>query len=65
LPDEVSNKLKNDKENYYKDYFLFEAAFVSSSKIIVTTDIRLINHMRESDHYILIQLDDFLKQYCN
>lgn len=63
LPQEIINLLYKEGTNYSSDQYLFEAAHRSDSKIIVTTDGKLIDHMGVSDYYILIHLNDFLKMY--
>jgi hypothetical protein len=64
LPNEVLGKLNIMNTNFFSDQYLFEAAFKSDSKIIVTTDIKLIGHMGKSEFYNLVLLDDFMEEYC-
>lgn len=61
LPIDVYELLNAENTNFSSDQYLFEAAYQSDSKIIVTTDQKLINHMGQSEHYRLIHLDNFIE----
>jgi predicted nucleic acid-binding protein len=61
LPIEIDNLLNIPNTNFSSDQYLFEAAYQSESKIIVTTDQKLIDHMGQSEHYRLIHLDNFIE----
>ncbi len=61
LPTEIFDLVNIVGTNFASDQYLFEAAIKSDSKIIVTTDQRLINHMGQSEHYRLIHLDNFIE----
>ena len=63
LPTSVLSRLNIAGTNFSSDQYLFEAAIFSDSKIIVTTDSKLIEHMGKSKHYNLIHLDAFFKKY--
>jgi predicted nucleic acid-binding protein len=63
LHQDIINLLNREGTNYSSDQYLFEAALTSDSKIIVTTDGKLIDHMGISDHYRLVHLNDFLITY--
>jgi len=61
LPMELQEKLF--KGNFSSDTYLFQAALYSDSKIIVTTDERLQNHLADTPGFQLFLLDDFLTKY--
>lgn len=63
LPASTIKKLTAEKTNYYKDIFLFEAANSTSDKIIVSTDGRLKDQMADDEHFQVVLLEDFLKDY--
>jgi hypothetical protein len=53
--------------NFGSDRYLFETAMfiTKNEKIIITTDEKLVEHVKEISEFKLILLDDFLKKYCN
>ena len=61
LPHGINNLLS--KGNFASDTYLFEAATLTNSKKIITTDIKLIKQFEGNDTYELILLEDFLKEY--
>ncbi len=60
--DDETNKLLS-KGNFASDSYLFEAATMTNSKKIITTDVKLIKQFDGNDTYELILLEDFLKEY--
>lgn len=58
-------KLHQVGTNYASDQYLFEAAWIADSKIIVTTDIRLIEHMKNVEPFKLFNLKDFLEKFVS
>lgn len=48
---------------FNSDTYLFEAAMLSRDKIIVTTDEKLANQMRDVDTFRVVLLSDFLNDY--
>lgn len=58
-------KLHQAGTNYASDQYLFEAAWCADSKIIVTTDIRLIEHMKNVEPFKLFSLEDFLEKFVS
>jgi len=61
LDEVVLEKLSHG--NYASDKYLFEAAVMTGSKIIITTDQRLYNHFRDIDVFTIVMLPDFLANY--
>ncbi|MFN0215270.1 MAG: hypothetical protein ACKVT2_13525 [Saprospiraceae bacterium] len=61
LSSELQERLS--KGNFYSDRYLFEAAQHSDSKNIVTTDVRLQQHLSDTADFQVILLDDFLAEY--
>ncbi len=61
LPAELQEKLSIG--NFSSDTYLFEAAQLSDSKIIVTTDERLQKHIADTAGFKVVLLDDFLRGY--
>jgi rRNA-processing protein FCF1 len=61
LPNSTKEKLAEG--NYISDEYLFEAALFADSKIIVTTDERLIEQMKNEVGFKLILLSTFLETY--
>ena len=51
------------KHNFYSDTYLFEAAQHAESKIIVTTDKRLQEHMKDDAGFEVCLLEVFLEKY--
>ena len=51
------------KGNFASDTYLFEAAKMTNSKKIITTDEKLINQFIGNGTFELISLTDFLKNY--
>lgn len=49
--------------NTESDTYLFEAASATSSKIIITTDVKLKEWMTNVGEFNIILLDDFLETY--
>jgi hypothetical protein len=49
--------------NTISDTYLFEAAAATEEKLIVTTDVKLRNLMRQAAPYTVVLLDDFLANY--
>jgi hypothetical protein len=43
--------------------YLFEAATLTNTKKIITTDVKLIKQFEGNNTYKLILLKDFLKEY--
>jgi hypothetical protein len=62
LSQEIIDKL-NEKGNYSSDTYLFEAASVTSEKLIITTDVKLKIHMENNGIFNVILLDEFLINY--
>lgn len=62
IPDSLANLL--NVGNYASDIYLFEAAYtIANERIIVTTDIRLIEHVGDKALCQLVHLDDFLRTF--
>lgn len=62
LNEEIPNKLRN-AGNTISDLYLFEAASITESKLIITTDGKL-KKLFENDRVFKVELlDDFLKRY--
>ena len=61
LPIQTITKLQ--KGNYASDTYLFEAATKAESRIIVTTDEKLINHMKDDTNFNVVLLSGFLRDY--
>jgi hypothetical protein len=61
LPIQTLEKLS--KGNFSSDQYLFEAAFFSGTKQIVTTDEKLKNQMKGDTNFSLVLLEDFLATY--
>lgn len=62
LQSHIRNKLV-DGGNMVSDIYLFEAASITETKIIVTTDERLQKWMKDEVEYTIELLDDFLANY--
>ena len=62
LSDEIRNKLI-DGGNTVSDTYLFEAASVTETKLILTTDERLKEWMQDEEEFKIELLDDFLANY--
>jgi predicted nucleic acid-binding protein len=62
LQHEIEQKL-SDTGNFASDLYLFEAAAATDSKIIVTTDIKLITFMKDETDYRLFRPEDFLSEF--
>jgi predicted nucleic acid-binding protein len=58
-----SAKEKLQQGNYNSDEYLFEAALFADSKIIVTTDIRLVDQMKDQEQFKVMPLKVFLENY--
>jgi hypothetical protein len=65
LNENLNSKL--NQGNFDSDRYLFETAMfiTKNEKIIITTDEKLVEHVKEISEFKLILLDDFLKKYCN
>lgn len=61
LPQNITKLLS--KGNFASDTYLFEAASLTNSKKIITTDIKLIKQFEDNNIFELILLEDFLKEY--
>lgn len=59
------SKIHEEGSNYASDQYLFEAAWCADSKIIVTTDIRLIEHMKNVGPFKLFSLEVFLEKFVS
>jgi predicted nucleic acid-binding protein len=53
----------NESGNYSSDIYLFEAACVTETKLIITTDEKLKTHMKNNGIFIVQLLDEFLSSY--
>ena len=62
LSEVIVNKL-NESGNYNSDTYLFEAASVSETKLIITTDEKLKTHMENYGIFNIQLLDEFLANY--
>ena len=62
LSDEIRNKLI-EGGNTASDIYLFEAASVTNTKLILTTDEKLKDWMKEEVEFKIELLDDFLSNY--
>ena len=62
LTEEIRNKLI-EGGNTVSDTYLFEAASATDTKLILTTDERLKEWMREVGEFKIELLDDFLANY--
>jgi hypothetical protein len=62
LPNTIEKKL-TEGGNTISDKYLFEAAAVTGTRTIVTTDAKLKTLMEEEKLFRLILLDDFLEKY--
>jgi len=53
--------------NFGSDRYLFETAMfiTKNEKTIITTDEKLVEHVKEISEFKLILLNDFLEKYCN
>ncbi|OFY65223.1 MAG: hypothetical protein A3H98_03065 [Bacteroidetes bacterium RIFCSPLOWO2_02_FULL_36_8] len=63
---ELSEKIRNrltEGGNTISDTYLFEAASMTDTKLILTTDTRLKKWMESEKEYSIVLLDDFLKNY--
>ena len=58
---------KLNQGNFGSDRYLFETAMfiTKNEKIIITTDAKLVEHVKEISEFKLILLNDFLEKYCN
>ena len=63
LPKETWEKLNEGGKNVDSDIYLFEAANLTTDKIIITTDAKLKTQMVEDGHFQVILLKDFLRGY--
>ena len=65
IDENLNSKL--NQGNFGSDRYLFETAMfiTKNEKIIITTDAKLVEHVKEISEFKLILLDDFLKKYCN
>jgi hypothetical protein len=63
IPAETHNLLHTPGTNYYSDYYLFEAAHLTESKIIITTDVKLRDFMSADPNFKIVLLEDFLRTY--
>ena len=62
LSEVIVNKL-NESGNYNSDTYLFEAATVTETKLIITTDVKLKIHMENNGIFNVQLLDEFLTNY--
>lgn len=62
LSEVIINKL-NESGNYNSDTYLFEAASVTETKLIITTDKKLKTHMENNGTFNVQLLDYFLANY--
>ncbi len=62
LSDLIRKKLI-ETGNYVSDTYLFEAASLTDSKLIITTDERLQAFMKNEPSFKIVLLDDFLLTY--
>ena len=62
LSEVITTKL-NESGNYNSDTYLFEAASVTETKLIITTDEKLKTHMENNGIFNVQLLDDFLVNY--
>ena len=58
-----STKEKLQQGNYNSDEYLFEAALFADSKIILTTDIKLVEQMKTEEPFKVVSLKVFLETY--
>lgn len=71
VPDKLEDEIElllpepNDtnKTNYYKDRFLFEAAYLSTERIIITTDTRLKDKFANQNFYRIVLLEEFINEH--
>ena len=67
LPAKIEEILDRPTEspltNIESDRYLFESAETTEEKIIVTTDVKLINHFEGNGHYQLWSVDDFFEKF--
>jgi len=65
LNENLNSKL--NQGNFGSDRYLFETAMfiTKNEKIIITTDAKLVEHVKEISEFKLILLNDFLEKYCN
>ena len=61
LPEEANQLLSVG--NYASDTYLFEAAMFTTSKLIVTTDAKLVVQMKDNSTFKVVLLSDFLRTY--
>ena len=61
LPEEANQLLSVG--NYASDTYLFEAAMFTTSKMIVTTDAKLVEQMKDNATFKVILLTEFLETY--
>lgn len=62
LSEVITTKL-NESGNYNSDTYLFEAASVTETKLIITTDKKLKTHLESNGIFDVQLLDDFLTNY--
>ncbi len=62
LPEVTVSKL-SEPGNYKSDTYLFEAASVTETKLIITTDEKLKSHMEDNGIFNVQLLDEFLANY--
>lgn len=53
----------NESGNYSSDVYLFEAACITETKLIITTDEKLKTYMKNNEIFKVQLLDDFLNNY--
>lgn len=71
VPDKLENEIEDllpepndtNKTNYYKDRFLFEAAYLSTERIIITTDTRLKDKFANQNFYRIVLLEEFINEH--
>jgi hypothetical protein len=63
LPPATHERLYQEGTNYQSDAYLFEAAMHSESKIIITTDARLVSQMQDDPIFKVVLLAGFLETY--
>ncbi len=63
LPEETLAILHKPNTNFISDEYLFHAAIRTETKIIVTTDQKLCNAMKDDQFFNVVMLEDFLSNY--
>jgi DNA replicative helicase MCM subunit Mcm2 (Cdc46/Mcm family) len=63
LPKSTSEKLNQAGTNFHSDTYLFESANLTANNIVITTDVKLKNQMADDEHFQVVLLEDFLKDY--